>query len=222
MFVCEMCGSPHDGSYGSGRFCSAKCARGYSTSKCREEVNLKVSKTLRSKYSNGIKPIKPKKPKSENTTNKVYHKKRDKIEQGKLLAKEIGLSSSPYSEYNVATIQKLVEGREAYHLCYYEDTKYIKGTVVLVHRYLMEKSLGRKLTKDEVVHHIDGNKFNNDISNLQVMSVSEHCKLHSKEIGCVNLSKRGDPWNKGKKGCYSPESLKKMSVSAKRRHNKNK
>lgn len=29
--VCENCGSNHDGSYGSGRFCSTKCARSFSS-----------------------------------------------------------------------------------------------------------------------------------------------------------------------------------------------
>jgi len=27
MFVCENCNKKHDGSYGSGRFCSAHCRR---------------------------------------------------------------------------------------------------------------------------------------------------------------------------------------------------
>lgn len=29
QFICEYCGSSHDGSYGSGRFCSPKCSRKY-------------------------------------------------------------------------------------------------------------------------------------------------------------------------------------------------
>lgn len=29
--ICENCKNDHDGSYGSGRFCSSKCARGFST-----------------------------------------------------------------------------------------------------------------------------------------------------------------------------------------------
>lgn len=29
--ICENCKINHDGSYGSGRFCSSKCARGFST-----------------------------------------------------------------------------------------------------------------------------------------------------------------------------------------------
>ena len=56
----------------------------------------------------------------------------------------------------------------------------IKGKKIDEHRYIMEQILGRKLTKDEVVHHIDGNKLNNDPSNLQVMSRAEHTRLHSK------------------------------------------
>ena len=34
----------------------------------------------------------------------------------------------------------------------------------------MENHLGRLLNSDEVVHHKDHNKFNNDISNLEVMT----------------------------------------------------
>lgn len=43
---CENCEIEHDGYYGSGRFCSSKCARGFSTKSNRKEINKKVSKTL--------------------------------------------------------------------------------------------------------------------------------------------------------------------------------
>jgi hypothetical protein len=52
-----------------------------------------------------------------------------------------------------------------------------KGNVKL-HRAVMEEKLGRRLSPDEIVHHIDGNKLNNDISNLEVMSRSDHSRLH--------------------------------------------
>jgi len=45
------------------------------------------------------------------------------------------------------------------------------------HRLVMEKKLDRYLTKDEVVHHLDGDKKNNNINNLVVMSQPEHLKL---------------------------------------------
>lgn len=50
------------------------------------------------------------------------------------------------------------------------------------HRIIMEKVLGRKLKADEIVHHIDGNKWNNDPSNLMVVTREEHALIHSKDI----------------------------------------
>ena len=47
------------------------------------------------------------------------------------------------------------------------------------HRLEMMKHLGRELTENEVVHHIDHNKCNNNIKNLQLMTQSKHAKLHS-------------------------------------------
>ena len=46
MKTCENCEKEHNGSYGSGRFCSAKCARGFSTKAKRSLINEKVSKKL--------------------------------------------------------------------------------------------------------------------------------------------------------------------------------
>jgi hypothetical protein len=47
-----------------------------------------------------------------------------------------------------------------------------------VHVVVMETHIGRRLHKHEVVHHIDENKLNNDLSNLQLMTRSEHTSLH--------------------------------------------
>ena len=44
--VCENCLENHDGSYGSGRFCSSGCARGFSTKEKRTEINQTVSAKL--------------------------------------------------------------------------------------------------------------------------------------------------------------------------------
>ncbi|EJR6901935.1 MULTISPECIES: HNH endonuclease [Bacillota] len=50
------------------------------------------------------------------------------------------------------------------------------------HRVVAERILGRALLPEEIVHHIDGNKRNNDENNLLVLpSQSEHAKLHMRE-----------------------------------------
>lgn len=55
---------------------------------------------------------------------------------------------------------------------------YVKRDGRHEHRTVVENLLGRKLRRDEIVHHIDHNKRNNDPSNLHVMSQSEHARLH--------------------------------------------
>jgi uncharacterized Zn-finger protein len=71
----------------------------------------------------------------------------------------------------------------------YEETHngYIRlylsdGRVIEEHRYVMEQHLGRKLLRNEVVHHIDENKKNNELTNLQLLTNSEHAKKHAKKV----------------------------------------
>lgn len=61
----------------------------------------------------------------------------------------------------------------------YEGKTYIKGRYVYEHRFLMEKKLGRLLISGEVVHHIDGDRLNNDLENLELHTRSEHTALHN-------------------------------------------
>jgi len=56
--ICENCNNDNDGTYGSGRFCGSKCSRSFSTKVKRNEINIKVSETLKNKNSkpkNGFK-----------------------------------------------------------------------------------------------------------------------------------------------------------------------
>jgi len=56
-----------------------------------------------------------------------------------------------------------------------------RGKKSYAHRFIMEKILGIELLNSEVVHHIDGNKSNNDPSNLEVISDTEHKALEIKK-----------------------------------------
>lgn len=56
-----------------------------------------------------------------------------------------------------------------------------KSGKVYEHRHEASVMLGRWLTSKEVVHHRDKDKCNNSHDNLEVMSCSEHARLHKME-----------------------------------------
>ena len=49
---------------------------------------------------------------------------------------------------------------------------------VYEHRVISEQILGRKLLKDEIVHHRNGIRWDNRQENLEVMDKHDHAKLH--------------------------------------------
>lgn len=59
---------------------------------------------------------------------------------------------------------------------YVRDSK----TDKYIHRSIMENKIGRALTKDEVVHHLNGDTSDNRIDNMILLTNSEHRKLHVK------------------------------------------
>lgn len=65
----------------------------------------------------------------------------------------------------------------------YEPTHCTANSVgkVLEHVYTMYQAIGRNLEHGECVHHIDRDKTNNILSNLRLMTLSEHALLHAIE-----------------------------------------
>jgi len=56
-----------------------------------------------------------------------------------------------------------------------------KQGYVAEHRLIVEQKIGRHLTKEEVVHHIDEDKQNNKIENLMLFKTNSlHQKFHTK------------------------------------------
>jgi hypothetical protein len=113
------------------------------------------------------------------------------------------------------------------------------------YRKIWEKNYG-PIPQDEFgrpyeIHHIDGNRKNNDLSNLMCVSIEDHYKIHIEKgeysAACMiaerlNLSKQQleelyrksetafkkghAPWNKGKTKVYTEEQLSRIRETTKK------
>ena len=87
--------------------------------------------------------------------------------------KNIALSRRAWAEANAAGVSVKATG-------YVEYTRGAhKGRAV--HVVKMEARIGRRLRDDECVHHIDGDRGNNDDDNLALMTRAGHSRLHRHE-----------------------------------------
>jgi len=85
---------------------------------------------------------------------------------------------------------------------------------VCEHILIMEAHIGRPLTKQECVHHINGNKLDNRIENLMLFAnKSEHMRWHALNDKNSGLNK----WHKGH--IVSQETRDKISETLKSKHN---
>lgn len=62
---------------------------------------------------------------------------------------------------------------------------------IFVHRLVAEQKIGRLLEPDEEVHHINGIRTDNRPENLEVMSKSEHMRLHANQKHASKLDNFG-------------------------------
>lgn len=91
-----------------------------------------------------------------------------------------------YSDYKVYGPYNRNDGR--LHVCLVAKNGQSRKTVSYP-KFLLEVHLGRLLTADETVDHIDGDFRNNAITNLQILPRAKHASLDAKrrvvpEVAC--------------------------------------
>lgn len=93
-------------------------------------------------------------------------------------------------------IKKIVRKGDYNYAVVKEHPYSTKYGYVLEHRIVIENHLERLLNSNEIVHHKNGNRLDNNLSNLELMTVNEHNKhhgnLHGKtyvELKCPQCNK---------------------------------
>jgi len=75
-------------------------------------------------------------------------------------------------------INKIVKKGDYLYAVVPEHPSAIKYGYVLHHRVVMENHIGRLLTEEEIVHHINEDKKDNRIENLELTNVTKHNQHH--------------------------------------------
>lgn len=154
---CENCKNEHNGYYGSGRFCSSKCARGFSTKSKRAEINKKISSKLKGRegHDKGFK-------KGHDDRRKILTKEdRLKAVKAKELYRKELYSKLEFINLPMAEKRRIVL-REQENKCF--ECK-------------IDSWLGNPITLE--LHHIDGDNTNNERTNLMFLCPNCHSQTDS-------------------------------------------
>lgn len=91
--------------------------------------------------------------------------------------------TSKYCSAKCQNLARIGKNHPLYKCGYSMDDGYRKvlsgkGGYVKEHRRKVEEVIGRKLDSEEIIHHINGDRADNRIDNLTILTRSEHLLIH--------------------------------------------
>ena len=89
------------------------------------------------------------------------------------------------SEFNPWVIEKIVKCGKYNYAVVRNHPRASKYGYVYHHRIVVENSIKRMIRDGEVIHHVNGNKKDNRVENLVLMTASEHTRMHNIENGFI-------------------------------------
>lgn len=153
-------------------------ASGYSMKEIGVQLNMAVGKIH--KYF-GIYGIKPREPINEITKEKISQANKGNTYRKGHKASEVTKRrlSEAKSQRGIGHKKKRCDG---YIAIYFPDhPKSTSDGFIMEHVLMMECFIGRWIKDDEVVHHKNKIRDDNRIENLQLLTKSEHARLHALE-----------------------------------------
>jgi hypothetical protein len=166
-------------------FCSRSCSNKRNHSK---ETKKKIQNTLLNNEVNIKKRIE-----KENKKKEIVKPEQYSQEWKEKRLEDFYTGKVKFEKWN---IEKIIKKDDYCFAIVRNHPLSTKNGYVYAHRAIMENKLERLLNKDEIVHHINTNKKDNRIENLEVMTRSEHSKLHGEQsktfiydIKCPNCGK---------------------------------
>lgn len=194
---CENCNNEHDGSYGSGRFCSRACANSRKFSQqVKEKISLKLKRNIYNFCVCGKKLSKNNRTgfclECRNKNNKNNKKNSCKI-CGKVISKnKTGMCSSC-----------LVSSKKEEHISNLKSGNIIftGSSILTIKKYMLEKQNNKCLICGNenvwcgkelifVLDHIDGNSTNNHEDNLRL--ICPNCDSQTSTFKSKNKGKGRD------------------------------